>query len=289
MFSFTDFHGFTTYFRREFQSGNYAQKMLRELDSRYQGLEEPLSKFICIIDDFYERIDPSIPESTRIGKIMELMHPHYRAKVMSFRRSFSQIRELMEVAYEAQNSVALDMEYREPNLDTGLEPSLSYRESKVSESSFGKNVPEIQKSSFDQYGSFHPKPFNKSKPSDNDNNWRKSNGGTKGNFPRSDSPHPRGRDRGHNAGNNNRENSQTRGSNSGSNFHERTPSNERSRDTISNAQIERIHSSERSNSDRGRPLGQASYSGNNSNGTRSREGSSERRVQFSGNGPALNH
>ncbi|CAG7823131.1 unnamed protein product, partial [Allacma fusca] len=172
--------------------------MLRELDNRYQGIEEPLSKFICIIDDFYERINPSIPESTRIEKIIELMHPHYRAKVTSFRRTFTKIRDLMEVAYEAQNSVALDREYRQPNWNAGLEPSLSYKENKGFDSSGHKNIPEIQKGSFDQFASFHSfihksNSNGKQNSPDSDSNWRKSSNGSKSSFPRSNSPYPRDR------------------------------------------------------------------------------------------------
>ncbi|CAG7729184.1 unnamed protein product [Allacma fusca] len=108
----------------------------------------------------------------------------------------------MEVAYEAQNSVALDREYLQPIPNVGLEPSLVYRVSSGTDSlaSQNSNVPQIQRSSFDQYGALHPiiKGRNVHNNDESDKNWRQrkeTEQSTNHNqFGRSNSPYPRKRD-----------------------------------------------------------------------------------------------
>lgn len=114
-------------FRREFQNINYVRKMKEELENRFQGSDELLSHFINIIDDYYERIDPTTPQSDRIYRIMANMHPNYRLKMIVHQSEFRNVSDMREVAYAAQNLVAWDNEYKVPTVGPSIEPTLAYR------------------------------------------------------------------------------------------------------------------------------------------------------------------
>ncbi|CAG7728687.1 unnamed protein product [Allacma fusca] len=185
---------FKYHFRREFQSVNYTWQMRRDLDGRFQGPHEPLTKFIYVIDDFFERIDPATPQHTRVDKVMENMHPEYRHKILGRRQSYATIKELLDEAYEAQASIAWDREYKVPDVKPGVEPTLAYKvpfqfqkvreavTESVSQVPIAKEskLPEIQLSSFNRYQYFHDEV---NKPDKHNNNQSRDN--------RAPSPGPR--------------------------------------------------------------------------------------------------
>ena len=119
--------GFQTAFRREFESPTYTRKLYRELEDRFQGPHEPLSKFICIIDDYFQRLDPNTPQKDRVQKILENMHPEYRRKILATRKQFKSVQEMLDEAYNAQASFAFDREYKVPGGSASLEPTLECR------------------------------------------------------------------------------------------------------------------------------------------------------------------
>ena len=198
---------FQVRFRREFQSPTYVRKLRRELEDRFQGPHEPLTKFIYVIDDYFQRLDPATPQKVRADRIIQNMHPDYRRKILTVRREFNSVEEIMSEAYEAQASLAWDREYKVPDIKGSIEPTLAYRHPQwvsrpepVASIQYQRpnapNIPEIQPSSFDRYAYFHSQgimnrgqvrferndapergnenrprsPFHQSRPGDNPNN-----------------------------------------------------------------------------------------------------------------------
>ena len=117
--------GFQTAFRREFESPTYNRRLYRELEDRFQGPHEPLSKFICIIDDYFQRLDPNTPQQERVQRILENMHPGYRRKMLDSRKLFNSVQEMLDEAYNAQASFAFDREYKVPGGSASIEPTLA--------------------------------------------------------------------------------------------------------------------------------------------------------------------
>ena len=159
---------FQSAFRREFQSPTYNRKLRRELEDRFQGPHEPLTKFIYVIDDYFQRLDPTTPQKARADRIIQNMHPDYRRKILTISREFSSVEEILNEAYEAQASLAWDREYRVPDIRGSIEPTLAYKipgwtkpQEQVASLHYQRNpgnngnIPEIQASSYDRYAYFH--------------------------------------------------------------------------------------------------------------------------------------
>jgi hypothetical protein len=62
-------------FRREFQTLGYAEQMRRALERRTQGSTEPLTMFIRVIADFYERLEMPVTEDEIIKRVLRQAHP----------------------------------------------------------------------------------------------------------------------------------------------------------------------------------------------------------------------
>jgi len=61
-----DWQTFKAALRREFQPADYEVGLRRELEERSQGCHEPLTSYIRVINDFYDRLSPYAPEKERI-------------------------------------------------------------------------------------------------------------------------------------------------------------------------------------------------------------------------------
>ena len=159
---------FQSAFRREFQSPTYSQKLRRELEDRFQGPHEPLTKFIYVIDDYFQRLDPTTPQKARIDRIIQNMHPDYRSKFLTVNRVFNCVEEILNEAYGAQADMACDRNYRVPDTGGSTEPTLAYRlpgwtkpQGQVASPEYGHNpgsngtIPIVQASSYDRYAHFH--------------------------------------------------------------------------------------------------------------------------------------
>jgi len=118
---------FESLFRKEFQPVGYIDDLRKELEERTQGSHEPLTHFIRVVNDFYERLDPTAPENVRVNRIIKQMHPEYRHKIMSSGQLFYSLKQLTDEAYKAQTSICIDREYKEPKLFSTIEPSLAYK------------------------------------------------------------------------------------------------------------------------------------------------------------------
>ena len=165
--------------RKEFQQADYLDALRRELDDRSQGCQEPLTSYIRVINDFYDRLDPNTPEKERIGRIFKQMHPEYRVRLQTSGKAFNSLLELMEEAYKAQADIKIDRTYREPRTFSNIEPSLAYKlpmEAKEPQKAGPSRKPlymlesagtrsysghPLQTSSFDRFSHYHPRFGNK--------------------------------------------------------------------------------------------------------------------------------
>ena len=163
---------FQAAFRREFQSPLYMRKLRRELEDRFQGPHEPLTKFIYVIDDYFQRLDPTTPQKVRADRIIQNMHPDYRRQILAVRREFNSVEEILRESYEAQASLAWDREYKVPENRGSIEPVLSYKlpqwasqPEQVATMQYQRSapmlVPEIQPSSFDRFAYFHQQGYHR--------------------------------------------------------------------------------------------------------------------------------
>ena len=160
------FTHFKTLFRDEFEPVGYRRELQRELEDRTQGCHEPLTAFIRIINEYFERLGSHVSEKDRIQHIIRQMHPEYRNKIQQAGGNFENMRELIFEAHKAQESVKFDREYREPSTFSRVEPSLAYKIPAFGGSSRPQvvNAVEIepspnnslQMSSFDRFTHFHP-------------------------------------------------------------------------------------------------------------------------------------
>ena len=125
--NFVSWADFKIGFRREFQSPAYTFHLKREIEDRFQGPDEPLTKFIQIIDEYFDRLDPITAQTERVHRIMRNMHPSYRHLILARGREFRTVSSLVEYAYELQAHIAWDREYRAPSEMPGIEPKLGYK------------------------------------------------------------------------------------------------------------------------------------------------------------------
>lgn len=125
MAPFQNWEDFKSRFRKEFQPLGYVDELNRELELRTQGPTEPLTVFIRVILDYYERLGSRASEEEKISRIMRQMHPEY-LQVLQGKR-FLTIIELKEAAFQAQEVIKAYRMYRPPPIANSVEPSLAWR------------------------------------------------------------------------------------------------------------------------------------------------------------------
>jgi hypothetical protein len=76
--------------------------MKRELEDRTQGSREPLTHFIRVINEYYERFCPKVSEVDRVNRMIKNMHPEYRQRILSTSVVYTSVKQLMLDAYKAQ-------------------------------------------------------------------------------------------------------------------------------------------------------------------------------------------
>jgi len=163
---------FKRLFRKEFQQIGYDRELRKMLDERTQGIEEPLTSFIRTINNIYDRLETYTSEKDRIGMMIRNMHPEYRQKLQSSGRNFNSIIDLLDEAHNAQESIKLDRDYKQPSTYNSVEPSLCYKPSSgkllaqtsvvenskkgsPEDSNWREKGNELQMSSIDPFKHFH--------------------------------------------------------------------------------------------------------------------------------------
>jgi hypothetical protein len=127
---FVSWHDFRRRFRREFQISDYNQKLRRMMEDRFQGPDETLVSYIRTVINFYERLDDRpTSEWEKIEFINRHMHPEFRRALQGCR--FNTISEMIEAAFEAQETINLQGSYQVPSTAPSIEPSLQYRPKQV--------------------------------------------------------------------------------------------------------------------------------------------------------------
>lgn len=167
MYPFATWEDFKVRFRREFQALGYLEELNRELELRTQGPTEPLTVFIRVILDYYERLGRQSSEEEKVGRIMRQMHPEYLQVLQG--KAIHNIRELKEAAFQAQDIIKAYRMYRPPPTSISVEPSLAWhpldrnKETNLPETEFkysslpGMNsgTPRVHFSSVDPFTYFH--------------------------------------------------------------------------------------------------------------------------------------
>ncbi|ODM88297.1 Transposon Ty3-I Gag-Pol polyprotein [Orchesella cincta] len=144
---------FVTKFRNEFQPVGYYEELKKELGERTQGTREPLTHYIRIILEFYERLEGDYSEKEIVERIINQMHPQYRFLITRSGQVHFSIQELLKEAQIAQESIYRDRQYKEPKAFINVEPSLSYKTATASNTKSAEL--EIKESSFDRFRHFH--------------------------------------------------------------------------------------------------------------------------------------
>lgn len=103
MAPFVNWEDFKIRFRREFQALGYSEELNRELELRTQGPTEPLTLFIRVILDYYERLGRESSEGEKVARIMRQMHPEYLQVLQG--KTINNIKELKEAAFQAQDII----------------------------------------------------------------------------------------------------------------------------------------------------------------------------------------
>jgi len=122
---FVDWNDFKIRFRREFQALGYNEHMRRALERRTQGPSEPLTMFIRVIIDFYERLNERPTEQEIIQRIRRQIHPEY-AQILHG-KVINTINELKEAAFQAQEIIKMSRLYEPPPTYNPIEPSLAWQ------------------------------------------------------------------------------------------------------------------------------------------------------------------
>jgi len=124
--AFANFSDFKNRIRTEFQPIGYQDELRRELERRTQGYNEPLTAYIRVIMDYYERLgDPTVSEAMKVDRIKKQMHPEYRAALPS--PSIHTLRELKDAAIEAQEFIKTNWTHKSPPIYCSAEPSLAWK------------------------------------------------------------------------------------------------------------------------------------------------------------------
>ncbi|ODM87732.1 Retrovirus-related Pol polyprotein from transposon 17.6 [Orchesella cincta] len=162
---FQDWPDFKARLRREFQAIGYTDDLRRELDNRYQGLNETLTTFIRIIIDYLQRIGDIPAEADIVQKIKRLMHPDYRKALIGM--PSETLDELKASALKAQELIKSYRSYKLPPITGSLEPSLAWKPVNTSilatkePKSLGvaadvpRNAPRLHYAAVDPYSYYH--------------------------------------------------------------------------------------------------------------------------------------
>jgi len=160
---FESWADFEDKFRKEFQAVGYKKILRREIEDRFQGPDESLTKYIRLMIKYYERLGDQVPEREILARIIRQMHPEYKM-VLVGRRPES-LGQLLEIAPEIQEFIRDSRVYRPPPITGTLEPSLAWKpgnhyqvtgnETKVRSPYENPNIPKIHYSAVDPYRYYH--------------------------------------------------------------------------------------------------------------------------------------
>jgi len=151
--------------RLAFQPIGYQDDLRKELERRTQGPSEPLTSFIRVIIDYFERLgDPDISESMKVARILKNMHPEYRQALTG--KTIKSLKDLKQAAYEAQEVIKSYRTYKPPPTVGSIEPSLAWKpfnsvtENSVPDSACvvfenNKNPPRLHFASIDPFTYHH--------------------------------------------------------------------------------------------------------------------------------------
>jgi len=162
---FESWADFEDRFRKEFQAVGYKETLRREIEDRFQGPDEPLTKYIRLMIKYYERLGDHTPEREILARIIRQMHPEYKMVLVG--RRPEALNQLLDIAPEIQEFIRDSRVYRPPPISGTLEPSLAWKpgnhyqvtgnEAKVRSQYENPNIPEIYYSAVDPYRYFHKK------------------------------------------------------------------------------------------------------------------------------------
>jgi len=124
--NFIDWNDFKERFRREFQVLGYEYELSRELETRTQAPEEPLSAYIRVILDYFERLGSHLTEEDMVKRIKRGMHPEYLQMLQG--RRINSIRDMVLYASEAQELIKAYRSYKPPPSGSAVEPTLQWRQ-----------------------------------------------------------------------------------------------------------------------------------------------------------------
>ena len=163
MIPFSSLYEFKERLRREYQAVGYSEDLMREIDKRTQGPNEPLTSYIRVMRDYYDRLgDPYVTEHDILRRILRNMHPEYRQAIQG--KPIANLFELQQAAYGAQELIKSYRTYRPPPVTGSLEPSLAcstYGRDSTAEYSahavvdYNKPPPRLQYASFDPFTYYH--------------------------------------------------------------------------------------------------------------------------------------
>lgn len=111
--AFDDLDDFSARFRRHFQSYSYIQELEEELERRSQNHDEPLSRYISKILEYYRRLSRPIIDRDVIQRIIRKLNPTYAAY---FRRAldYQNLQHFKEEAEIVDAQIARIKNYRPP-------------------------------------------------------------------------------------------------------------------------------------------------------------------------------
>lgn len=146
---------FRTRLRKEFQALDYKADLKREMTNRYQGTNEPLSSFIRIIVDYYERIGDQMEEEEIVNQIKRLMHPEYRKALIGM--PMQTMDELKQAAPLATELIKSYRSYKLPPVSGSLEPSLAWKPNNQEPAKVGSNSINFATDTQPKYSASPPK------------------------------------------------------------------------------------------------------------------------------------
>ena len=124
---FVSWEDFTRRFRNDFQAVGYLDSIRKEMETRTQAPDEPLSAFIRVIRGYYERLGEPFHEREIVARVLRQMHPVYRQSLST--RDIRTLRDLKIAAQDAQELLKSFITYKPPPTTGALEPSLSWKQS----------------------------------------------------------------------------------------------------------------------------------------------------------------
>lgn len=180
---FADWNDFKQRFRLEFQALGYEDELRKELEVRTQGPTEPLTAYIRVILDYFERLGLFPSEEEVVKRIKRNMHPQY-LQILQGRRIDS-VKDLMDGAVEAQKIIKAYRAYKPPPSFGGLEPTLRWKDTfpPRPDNYSAAGVPRLHPHAVDPYEYFHSdnkkqvqfsEPIKVSKPVDNPRSYDQS-------------------------------------------------------------------------------------------------------------------